>query len=122
MKLPNNLYSRLTLITCAILITGYGLVYAFTTLVLTDADGGKPLTSTLMKTIMGNVNELNTNLTTIAGKFGTLTNGKWCTTDGTKIDCTTDAPMGGGSSLWNTGATNSINYTAGNVGIGTTVP
>ena len=29
-------------------------------------------------------------------QVGTLTNTKWCTTDGTDIDCTTDAPAGSG--------------------------
>ena len=29
-------------------------------------------------------------------QVGTLTSGKWCTTDGTDIDCTSDAPGGGG--------------------------
>ena len=29
-------------------------------------------------------------------QVGTLTSGKWCTTDGTDIDCTSDAPSGGG--------------------------
>ena len=122
MKLPNNLYSRLTLITSVTLVTGYGLVYAWTTLNPIDAGANKPLTAALMQGIVNNINELNTNLTSVTGKVGTLTNGKWCTTDGTKIDCTSDAPMGGGTSLWNTGATNSINYTAGNVGIGTASP
>ena len=34
-------------------------------------------------------------------KFGTLTNTKWCTTDGTVINCTEDAPAGGGVSTLN---------------------
>lgn len=60
MKLPRNLYSRLTLITCVTLITGYALVYAWTTLNPVDAGPGKPLTSTLMQAVMNNINELNT--------------------------------------------------------------
>ena len=32
-------------------------------------------------------------------QVGTLTNGKWCTTNGTVIDCTSDAPGGGGTAL-----------------------
>ncbi|MDD5197324.1 MAG: hypothetical protein PHN60_00500 [Candidatus Gracilibacteria bacterium] len=65
MKLFKNisLYSRLSLITSLTLVTGYVLVFAYTNLVLSDADSGKPLTSTLMQTIMSNVNELNTRLT-----------------------------------------------------------
>jgi hypothetical protein len=33
---------------------------------------------------------------------GTLTDGKWCTANGTTINCTSDAPVGGSSSepLW----------------------
>lgn len=69
MKLPKNLYSRLSLIASVTLVTGYALTYAWTTLTLTDADAGKPLTSTLMQAVMNNVNEVNTNLTTVAGKF-----------------------------------------------------
>ena len=90
MKLPQNTYSRLTLITCVVLAMGSALVYAFTPLVLTDADGGKPLTGTLMKTIMTNVNE-------VGAKLWTLTSGKMCTSDGTKIDCTSSIPTGGGT-------------------------
>ena len=69
MGLSKNLYPRLALITCIAIVTGYALVYAFTPLVLTDADGGKPLTSSLMKTVMTNVNELSTNLASVTAKI-----------------------------------------------------
>jgi len=38
----------------------------------------------------------------IPNAVGTLTDGKWCTSDGTVVNCTEDAPTGGtsGSSLW----------------------
>ncbi|RED25555.1 hypothetical protein BJ123_13123 [Rhodopseudomonas thermotolerans] len=50
---------------------------------------------------------------------GTLTNGKWCSTDGTIINCTADAPASGGS--W--GITGSdIYFSTGSVGIGTATP
>jgi len=45
-------------------------------------------------------------------QVGTLTNGKWCTTNGTVIDCTSDAPGGGGtamSGITAAGGTNTIN-------------
>ncbi len=38
MKLPKKLYPRLALITSVMLVMGSALVYAFTPLVLTDAD------------------------------------------------------------------------------------
>ena len=66
MKTPHTLYSRLALITSLSLVTGHAFVYAYTTLTLSDADSGKPLTSTLMQTIMGNVNELNTRVNSLA--------------------------------------------------------
>ena len=69
MKFPQNTYSRLTLIACVVLVTGSVLAYAFAPLVLTDADGGKPLTSSLMQTIMTNVNELNINLVSMTAKI-----------------------------------------------------
>jgi len=34
-------------------------------------------------------------------KVGTMTNDKWCTSDGTKIDCTSDEPVGGVISISN---------------------
>lgn len=71
---------------CILLITGYSFVFAWTTLNPTDADWGKTLTSTLMKAVMNNINELS-------GKFWTLTAGQQCTSDGTKIDCTTPTPV-----------------------------
>ncbi len=94
MKLPKKLYPRLALITSVMLVMGSALVYAFTPLVLTDADIWKPLASSLMKTIMTNVNELNANLSSVTAKIWTLTTGKWCTSDGTKIDCTASVPVG----------------------------
>jgi len=34
-------------------------------------------------------------------KVGTITNDKWCTSDGTKVNCTSDAPVGGVTSVKN---------------------
>lgn len=65
MKLSQNLYPRLTLIVCVTLITGYVLVYAWTTLDPNDAGSGKPLTSTLMQGVINNVNDLNTRVSNL---------------------------------------------------------
>lgn len=81
-------------------------------------------------------------------RIGTLTFGKWCSSDGNKIDCTADAPAAsdtlaeltcatgeiakytgaawacaadGGGSLWSTDNTH-VWRTNGNVGVGTMVP
>lgn len=69
MKLTRNIYSRLTLITCVTLITGYILVYAWAPLNPADAGPNKPLTAGLMQGIVNNINELNVNLATVTGKF-----------------------------------------------------
>ncbi len=48
-------------------------------------------------------------------QVGTLTNTKWCTTDGTVINCTSDTPGGGGvalSGITAAGGTNTINNAA----------
>lgn len=71
-------------------------------------------------------------------QVGTLTNTKWCTTDGTDIDCTTDAPSGTGDvakvgtpadnqvGVWTGNGTiegsNSFIFDGTNVGIGTLLP
>ncbi len=65
-------------------------------------------------------------------QVGTLTNGKWCTSNGSAVNCASDLPIGiAGSgtanylSKWTTGATlgNSLIYDNGtNIGIGTTSP
>lgn len=44
---------------------------------------------------------------------------KWCTSNGTVIDCTSDAPIGS-NGLWQ--GTGNIYYNGGNVGIGTSTP
>jgi hypothetical protein len=53
-------------------------------------------------------------------QVGTLTNTKWCTTDGSAVNCTSDAPGGVGSNYWALGNVG-IN-TTNNVGIGTINP
>ena len=50
-------------------------------------------------------------------QVGTLTNGRWCTSDGAKVNCTSTAPTGG--TLWSQNG-NSLYYTGGGVAIGTT--
>ena len=78
MKLPKNLYSRLTLITCAILMTGYMLVYAaYTTILDTEIASNAPLTSGLMTKIRDNIADLNTrvNFLTSGGVAGFYAHG-----------------------------------------------
>lgn len=59
MKTPKSLYSRLALVTSVTLVVGYFVVYAaWTNLILSDADGGKILSSTLLKWIMTSVNDI----------------------------------------------------------------
>lgn len=59
MRMPKYIYSRLALTTSFLLVTGYGLAYAWTTLNPIDAGSGKPLTAALMQGIVNNINELN---------------------------------------------------------------
>lgn len=47
-------------------------------------------------------------------KVGTLTNTKWCTTDGSVINCTTDAPTGG-DNLGNHTATTTLNLSTNDI-------
>jgi len=105
---PWSLYNRLALITSITLVTGYVLVHAaYSVINSTEYQTGAPLTAALFGKVVDNITDLN-------GRFGTLTNTKWCTSNGTQIICNSDAPSGGGwgGSLWSTGASSSINYTA----------
>ncbi|MFB0965204.1 MAG: hypothetical protein QMC36_06010, partial [Patescibacteria group bacterium] len=72
-------YSRLALATCAAMVTGYAVGYA-AWVNMPAVHSGDVLTSTGWNDLVGNVNSVN-------GKIGTLTAGKSCTSDGTKIDC-----------------------------------
>ena len=66
--MPKYIYSRLALTTSFLLVTGYGLAYAWTALNPIDAGSGKPLTAALMQGIVNNINELNTaNIATQSG-------------------------------------------------------
>ncbi|MDD5377213.1 MAG: tail fiber domain-containing protein [Candidatus Gracilibacteria bacterium] len=87
-----HLYSRLTLITSVALVLGYLIVSAAWVTMTPTATSGTQFTADIWNNMVGNMNDLNTRVSSL------------------------------GSSLWATGATNSINYTAGNVGIGTTAP
>ena len=60
--LPKNLYSRLTLITLATVITWYVIIYAYTNILPAEYAANAPLTSTLMWKIIGNINDLDTRL------------------------------------------------------------
>lgn len=115
MKTSHTLYSRLTLITCISLTLGYFVVSAAWTAIGSVTSGDR-MTANLWNNLVGNVNYLSGSLN--GNNLGTLTDGKWCTANGTTISCTTEAPVSGGTSLWNTGASDSINYTAGKVKVG----
>jgi len=141
MKLPNNLYSRLTLLTTTTLVVGYFVVYAWTTLDPVDAGPTKTLTATLMQGIVNNINDLNTRVLNFgfsAGNVGIGTasplrklhvSGDWIiadntygllglnTTGGQKIisQIRNDNSYGFGESAL-------VITDAGNVGIGTSSP
>jgi len=53
-------------------------------------------------------------------QVGTLTSGKWCTSDGTDIDCTSNEPAGGGSSVWTDEGSSIYSLTGNGKVIGTT--
>lgn len=53
--------------------------------------------------------------TSTAAKIGTLTNTKWCSSDGNKIDCTEDAPAGGGVTDLNTLSGSLVLWGTGNI-------
>jgi len=57
--LPKNLYSRLTLITVATVVTWYAIIYAYTAINSAEYAPSAPLTSTLMGKIVGNLDDLN---------------------------------------------------------------
>ena len=110
-----NLYSRLALITSITLVSGYILVHAtYSVINSTEYQTGAPLTSALLGKVVDNITQVNTDLTTLSGKIGAIgIMGKYCTSNGTQVVCNTDTPSaGGGESLWSTGASSSINYSA----------
>lgn len=74
-----NAYSRLALATCVAMTAGYAIGYA-AWVNMPTAQPGDALTSSGWNNLVGNVNSVN-------GKIGTLTAGKSCTSDGSKIDC-----------------------------------
>ncbi|MFZ3232726.1 MAG: hypothetical protein WA194_04285 [Patescibacteria group bacterium] len=76
-------YSRLALATCAAMVTGYAVGYA-AWVNMPAVHSGDVLSSTGWNDLVGNVNAVN-------GKIGTLTAGKSCTSDGSKIDCSDPA-------------------------------
>ncbi|MDD5377214.1 MAG: tail fiber domain-containing protein [Candidatus Gracilibacteria bacterium] len=87
-----HLYSRLTLITSITLVLGYLIVSAAWVTMTPTATSGTQFTADIWNNMVGNMNDLNARVSSL------------------------------GSSLWATGATSSINYTAGNVGVGTSNP
>ncbi|MCK9272809.1 tail fiber domain-containing protein [Candidatus Gracilibacteria bacterium] len=70
--LPKNLYSRLTLITLVTVMTGYAIIYAYTTINSTEYAPSAPLTSTLMGKIVGNLDELNTKISNFGFNGGNI--------------------------------------------------
>ncbi len=97
MKTPKSLYSRLALITSVTLVIGYFVVYAvYTNIDSAEVAPSATITSTLMGKIKTNFDDLSTRVTTL----------EWAIA---------------GASVWSKVGSD-INYTAGNVGIGTATP
>ncbi|MDP2104056.1 MAG: hypothetical protein Q8K26_03990 [Candidatus Gracilibacteria bacterium] len=92
-----NLYSRLALITSVTLVVGYFVVYAaYQTFMSSEYQSGAALSSTFLGKIVSNLDEINGRVTTLEGAIV-------------------------GASVWSKVGSD-INYTAGNVGIGTAAP
>jgi len=72
MKTPAPLYSRLALITSVTLVIGYFVVYAWTTLELTDVEPNDTITSTLMQGIVSNINDLNIRVSNFSFSSGNV--------------------------------------------------
>lgn len=84
--------------TVTVLSIGYSLVGNLT--IADKVGSGSGLTASSWNKIVDGILDLDTRVISIAGKFWTMTSGKWCTTlDGVKIDCTGNVPTG------NTGTT-----------------
>ncbi|MCK9272849.1 tail fiber domain-containing protein [Candidatus Gracilibacteria bacterium] len=66
--LPKNLYSRLTLITVATVITGYAIIYAYTN--LPTQESGNPLTKTIWNDVVNKINDIGTRTDGITSSVG----------------------------------------------------
>lgn len=117
MKPPRNLYSRLTLITCITLITGYIFVYAWSTLNPNDVGSGKPLTSTLMQGVINNINDLNARVSSFSFSGGSV--GIGASPDGNyKLDVSGRIKAAGTAEAWSVKNTGSV----GQVAVWTAIP
>jgi len=85
MKLPKNLYSRLTLITVATVVTWYAIIYAYTAINSAEYASWAPLTSTLMWKIVGNIDELNTKISNFSFSAGNVIIGSSTELTGSKF-------------------------------------
>lgn len=109
MKIPNNLYSRLSLITCISLVTGYILVYAvgYITILPGEYASGQPLTSTLFGKVIDNIADLNLRLSNLTFSGGNVGIGTTSPTDpwgfGKALDIQTN---GGAAAYWRASGTN----------------
>ncbi len=73
---------------------------------LPTCDPGEVLTGD--GTSMACVGDSGFGFTEADPQVGTLTSGKWCSTDGSTIDCTSDAPTGGADNLGDHAATQDL--------------
>ena len=99
------------------LLTTLGSVILFAGFVVVSATWSEPL-SPAPTCLPGNPGCSAPIITEVDPKVATLNDGKWCTSNGTVINCTSNAPV---SSQW-TGSGSTISYSGGNVGIGTANP
>lgn len=97
MKSPKNLYSRLSLITCVTLVTGYVLVYAaYVVINPSEYAAGQSVSSAFMEKIVNNIVDINTRLGAIPTSIGygqtwqSVTAGR---TSGTTYTNTTGKPI-----------------------------
>jgi len=136
-----SLYSRLALITSVTLVVGYFVVYAWTTLSLTDVESNDTITSTLMQGIVNNINDLNTRVSNFSFSSGNVGIGTASPGAKLQINSTTGESIrmqysgNSGFARLSTDIANSlildtvnlansvvIKDITGNVGIGTTTP
>lgn len=74
MKTPAHLYSRLALATSIMLVTGYLIVSAAWTS-MNSVSTGDQLSANLWNTFVGNLNDLNSRITSVNSIWPTVTGG-----------------------------------------------
>lgn len=122
--LPNNLYSRLALITSITLVAGYLVVYAWTNIDASRYAWWATLTSTLMTDIMANMTDLNTRVSNFTFSSGNVGIGATTTTLGNQSSVKLVLNWTAGAKNWqmDVGAltTGYLNFTPSTVNAGTT--